>query len=182
MGELPFEVDDAVVLVLGAPSTAPSLKDRVEGVTRLEKLLFLLERETPLGSLLTETPDFKAHHFGPFSARVYQAVESLAAAGLVEDSATRTSELLGSEDAWEATNLVYGDDAPYTPREFELTPRGRKYYSALVQELPAEVEGHVSKLKNQFGSLPLRQLIRYVYTQYPDFTTKSKIRDDVLGR
>ena len=42
----PLETDDAIVLLLGAPSS----KERqgyLEGVTRLEKLVFLLKRETP---------------------------------------------------------------------------------------------------------------------------------------
>jgi hypothetical protein len=130
--------------------------------------------------LLTEPPAFKPHHFGPFSAKMYQAVETLAAAGLVKDSAVRNSDLVGSEDAWEASNIV-GNEAPYAAREFELTPKGRKYYSALLKDLPGEAEGLVSKFKERFGSLPLRQLIRYVYTRYPEFTTKSKIRADIMG-
>ena len=48
MSKPQFEVDDAIVLILGAPTKAPALKDRLEGITRLEKLVFLLEKETVL--------------------------------------------------------------------------------------------------------------------------------------
>ncbi len=44
-----LEVDDVIVLLLGAPSKAPALQNRIEGVTRLEKLIFLLKQETPIG-------------------------------------------------------------------------------------------------------------------------------------
>jgi hypothetical protein len=176
----PFEVDDAVVLLLGAPSRSPALRDRIEGVTRLEKLVFLLDRETEAGRLLTEHPDFVAHNFGPFSAKVYQAVETLEAAGLITDSAALSPT---GEDSWELDQIIGEEPATsYTTRDFELTDLGRQYYSALVRELPPGTESAVAELKEQFGGLPLRQLIRYVYRRYPELTDKSLIRDEILGR
>lgn len=176
----PFEVDDAVVLILGAPSKSPSLQDRVEGVTRLEKLLFLFERETDLKSLLDDDLDFRAHNFGPFSSKIYQAVEVLEAAQIITDSA-RLAET--NEDAWEMNELI-GDqpDAPFTTRDFELTERGRRYYEALRDEfLSEDQEATLGAFKDKSGSVPLRQLIRYVYKRYPDLTVNSVIRDEVLN-
>lgn len=175
---VPFEVDDAIVLLLGAPAKSPALAGRVAGITRLEKLVFLLEQETPLGERLTELPDFVPHNFGPFSQKVYQAIETLSAAGLVSDSATVAAT---EEDSWESDEII-GDSpgSSYTTRDFELTDRGRRYYAALIAELPPDTERTVAVFKNQFGALPLRQLIRYVYTRYPDLTEKSLIRDEIL--
>jgi hypothetical protein len=178
--EVPFEVDDAIVLILGGPASSPALRGRVEGITRLEKLVFLLERETELGELLTETPEFEAHNFGPFSSKVYQAVETLESADLITDSAALSPT---TEDSWEAEQLI--DDEPssaYTTRDFELTPLGRDYYQALVSELPPQTEPRLQEFKDQFAGLPLRQLIRYVYTRYPELTERSLIRDEILGR
>lgn len=180
-GSTPFEVDDAVVLLLGAPSSLPALNGRVEGITRLEKLLFLFERESDLGALLDDDLEFRAHNFGPFSSKVYQAVEVLESAGLITDSAKLADD---NEDAWESEELI-GDqpDSPYTTRDFALTVRGRRYYEALRQEvLTEEKERELSQFKDRFGSLPLRQLIRYVYNRYPELTEKSLIRDQILGR
>lgn len=173
-----FEVDDAIILLLGAPASSPSLRDRIEGITRLEKLVFVLERETRVGKLLTEKPEFIAHNFGPFSAKVYQAVDTLEAAELITDSATLAAS---REDSWE-TDEIIGDEPgnDYTTRDFELTDLGRKYYRALISELPKGTEKEVTEFKDRFAVLPLRQLIRYVYTRYEDFTTKSLIRDDIL--
>ena len=39
--ELPVEVDDAIVLLLGAPSDSLARHGRIDGITRLEKLIFL---------------------------------------------------------------------------------------------------------------------------------------------
>jgi uncharacterized protein len=176
----PFEVDDAVILLLGAPSRSPALRDRISGITRLEKLLFLLDKETPIGGRLTEHPEFIPHNFGPFSAKVYQAVETLEAANLITDSATLSPS---GEDSWE-TDEIIGEDtsAKYTTRDFRLTDRGRQYYKALLEELTGDTEEIVQGLKDKFGGIPLRSLIRYVYVRHEDFTGNSLIRDDVLGK
>lgn len=174
-----LETDDAIVLLLGAPGRTERSRGRVDGVTRLEKLLFLLEKETPAASWLLESADFQAHKFGPFSAKAYREIDTLVAAGLVEDSGRITDS---TEDSWEQRNIIGGRPAdPYATRDFALTDRGEQYYKALLKELPADAEGEVSELKSRFGTVPLRQLVRYVYERYPTFTEKSLIRDEILG-
>lgn len=172
----PFEVDDAIVLLLGADSRIPSLAGRLEGITRLEKLIFLLQKESQLGKFLTEDPEFRAYDFGPFSSKIYQAVETLETAGLLQESVKYTG---AADDAWETVNIL-GEDAPYASRQFELTDRGKRYFEALCRELPQELANEVSSIKDRFASMPLRQLVRYVYKRYPKYTEKSKIRDEIL--
>lgn len=172
-----IEVDDLVVLLLGTPGPGGE-RGRIEGVTRLEKLAFLIEKEDK-PAWLTEHGDFISHNFGPFSAKIYTAVDTLAAAGLVHDSGSLADS---TEDAWE-TEHVIGErpSDPYATRNFELTELGERYYDALIRELPPTVSKELQDFKLRFAGLPLRQLIRYVYERYPDFTDKSIIRDDVLG-
>ena len=173
----PIEVDDAIVLILGAPSDAPALQGRIEGITRLEKLVFLLQKESEIGSLLTEDPEYRADNFGPFSVKVYQAVETLAAAELINDSADLSQS---TEDAWETGELVGTEPDPYATRNVTLTSRGKKYYRALINELSSDAEKSLGQFKTRFAPLPLRQLIRYVYTKYPEFTHKSLIKGNIL--
>jgi hypothetical protein len=174
-----LETDDAIVLLLGAPGRTDRTRGRVEGITRLEKLLFLLEKETPAARWLKEPGDFVAHNFGPFSAKAYREIETLVAAGLVRDSEQITDN---AEDSWELRNIIGTQPPdPYSTRNFELTDRGRRYYSKLLTLLPKEAEREVADLKRRFGTAPLRQLVRYVYERYPEFTEKSVIRDEVLG-
>lgn len=178
--QVTFEVDDAIVLLLGAPSKFQNLEGRLEGITRLEKLIFLMEKETPLGEKLTEEPEFEPYNFGPFSKRVYQAVEVLSAAGLVTDSGDLSSS---EEDSWESDSIIGEQpDSTYRTRDITLTKRGRAYYEVIAAELSPDSIIEASNLKDKFGNIPLRQLIRYVYTQYPSYTSKSIIRDQVLGR
>lgn len=174
-----LEIDDAIVLLLGAPGATDQDRGRIEGITRLEKLLFLLEKETDAPSWLKEDADFSSNNFGPFSAKAYQEIEMLTSAGLVEDSARLTDS---AEDSWETENII-GEEAanPYATRDLSLTERGTRYYKALLKELPTGAEETVGEIKRRFGSMPLRRLIRYVYQRYPEFTDKSIIRDEILG-
>ena len=184
MDKSPLEIDDAIVLILGAPSPSPQLAGRLQGVTRLEKMIFLLERETNLRDRLTEDAGFTAYNFGPFSAKVYQEVDTLAAAGLITDSATASKS---TADSWERFAAIQDDqdappEDPYATRDFALTDRGYRYYSALVSQLPSATVDELAGFKARFARLPLRQLVRYVYQRYPDYTEKSLIRDEILGR
>ena len=187
MEDTRLDVDDVLVLLLGAPSEYPRLRDRVEGITRLEKMFFLLQHEGDLP--IPMDGGFVPHNFGPFSARIYQAIDVLAAAELIEDSANLARD---GDDTWERENLIYnnndlynGDELPdrFATRDFSLTERGRRYYKALLRELPPGVEARVSEFKTRFGRMPLRQLVRYVYEQpeYQMYLGRSIIKDEVLG-
>jgi uncharacterized protein len=176
----PLETDDAIVLVLGAPG-GKEPQGSLEGVTRLEKLIFLLERETPAREWMTEKADFRSYRFGPFSSKVYEAVDTLVAADMLRDSASKADDVA---DRWESVNALLdeGDLDPYTTRDFTLTPRGKQYYDALLAELPPNAEQVLGDFKRTFARLPLRQLVRYVYERYPQFTDQSEIRHEILGR
>ena len=173
-----LEIDDTIVLLLGAPTRNPALQDRVSGVTRLEKLVFLIERETSLKELLTEDADFIPYNFGPFSKTVYKAVDLLSGYGLLDDL---SSIAANDEDSWEQV-WVIGFESPdrYATREFRLTKKGKQYYSALTQEISNSYIEELVAFKEQFGTLPLRQLVRYVYRRYPEMTERSLIRDDIM--
>lgn len=166
-------------MLLGAPTKSPSLSDRISGITRLEKLIFILDKETSVGPMLTENPEFVPHNFGPFSQKVYQAIDLLASAKLVIDSAQIDAT---NDESWETGEFI--DDEPdqqYTSRQISLTDRGRKYFRALEEELGSDVVSTVSTVKDRFGGIPLTQLVRYVYQRHPEQIEKSIIRNRILG-
>ena len=170
--EAALEVDHAIVLLLGAPARNrnPRRAGRLEGTTRLEKLIFLLERETSAAEWLTEDAGFEAYDLGPFSAKVYQAVDMLSAADIIEVSTTTAKSL---EDEWECAYIIGSLSDPYVTRAFVLTDRGWRYYSALLKGFPREALSALGEFKERFADLPLRQLVRYVFQRYEDFTVRS---------
>ena len=180
MKQAEFGVDDLIVVLLGAPTRSPGLVDKITGITRLEKLIYILDVETDVGQVLTDSPEFVPHNFGPFSQKVYQAIDILASANLVTDSSQID---VSNDESWETGKYI--DDEPdqqYTSREISLTERGRRYYSALEAEFGSDVVSIVSTVKDRFGSLPLTQLVRYVYQRHPDQIENSIIRNKVLGQ
>lgn len=175
-----FEVDDAIVLLLGSDPGPDEARGRVRGVTRLEKLLFLAEQEAGASKFMTQPLGFVAHNFGPFSQPVYQSLESLSSAGLITDTAVHTA----SDDDREALESTIGPDAAgakYATRDFTLTPLGVEYYKALTRLLDPDAVKQIGRVRRDYAGWPLRALLRHVYSNYPQYTERSVIRDQVLG-
>lgn len=169
------------------------------GITRLQKLLFLLEREEGL------TPaeagyEFEAYKAGPYSPELYDDLEFLENLGLLK--AEVTSEASESEAA-EVDRLSFdhligdevekssdGDDVDgpasadsFEERRFRLTDDGRKQVEKLLQSAAATpVANKIRRIKSKYGKYSLNDLLYHVYTKYPDMTTESEIRDKVLRR
>jgi DNA-binding PadR family transcriptional regulator len=137
----------------------------VWGITRLVKLLFLLGKETRAS---TTVPDFFQHvayAFGPFDDAIYRDLGALCAAGLLEVRRPR-----GSPSTKKAVDAIY-----------RLTPRGKRFAEALARGVDDSIVEEVDEVAKKYAGLPLRNLLQYVYRTYPEYTTKSKIRDEVLG-
>lgn len=175
-----YGVDDAIVLLMGSDPGPAEKRGEIRGVTRLEKLVFLLDQGEATKHAMTESADFAAHHFGPFSQKVYQALDTLRAAGLITDTAESAAS---NEDQYEVSQVIGNDAAPspYSTRDFELTADGRAYYRALKQELPGSSVEEAEVVRRRFAGWPLRRLIRYVYEGYDEYTTNSLIREEILG-
>lgn len=174
----PIEIDDAIVLLLGVEDNDDT-PGEIKGVTRLEKLIFLLERETSSKEWLNEDAEFEPYNFGPFSQKVYQAVDMLNAAGLMSDTDAPAPD---ETDTWEERKHIYDSTTnPYTTRDFKLTEKGWRYYEILTEDLPKGALNELKSFKARFASIPLRTLIRYVYQRYETFTEKSVIKDNILG-
>jgi len=167
---------DLILLLLWAPTTSRRLQYEVPGITRLEKLLYLVDRETDVPSRLSEPFQFVPYDFGPYSREVYEAVEVLQAAGLLREEVIPSAEQLDSAE----TRIVGLDEGETGERRFILTDDGREVAGLLAKRAPAGLVETLSAIKEKYGKLSLRQLIRYVYSRYPESAVRSKIRGDVL--
>ncbi|WP_419944736.1 hypothetical protein [Candidatus Poriferisodalis sp.] len=167
---------DLVLLLLHAPTKWPEAEGKINGITRLEKLLFLLEQELGQALNVSQPFTFEAYHYGPYSREIYEAVELLEEAGLLSEERSLTDS-----DLDRAEELLYSDMASEISyeRRFELTKDGALVAGYLARKHGSLSDG-IANLKDRYGGLSLQNLIYHVYTEYPDYTEKSVIRDKIL--
>jgi len=164
---------DLVLLMLAAPTRIESATDRINGITRLEKLLYLTERETNISEkVAAERLDFVAYDYGPFSKDVYQAVELLEQSGLLREERTVDGRTIDSMEDVDVTGAVESDE--YVERQFVLTRQGKMVAGLLSRHHP-DVVDELSRVKSTYAERPLTSLIRYVYRTYPESAVNSKI-------
>ena len=164
---------DLVLLMLAAPTGVESARDRINGITRLEKLLYLTERETAVSeNVASEQLDFVAYDYGPFSKDVYEAVEILEQSDLLREERTVDGRTIDSMEDLDVTGAVEGDE--YVERQFVLTPQGKMVAGLLARHHPGVVQ-ELARIKDAYASRPLSALIRYVYRTYPESAVNSKI-------
>lgn len=169
---------DLVLLLLAAPTQVASAVGRVNGVTRLEKLLYLAERETKATQAVTsERLNFKPYDYGPFSKEVYEAVEILEESKLVREERQIDGRTVDSLEDLDVTGTI--DEDEYVTRCFVLTDAGKAVGAYLGRQYPDVVKS-LSQVKDRYADRPLTSLIRYVYRTYPESAVNSKIRDQVL--
>lgn len=181
--EIQLDPEDIILLLLEANEKLLG-KHALSGVTRLEKLLFLLQKEGDfenIGSFY----EFTAHNFGPFSKEVYEALDFLEGFELIKVKDRVHSSyyanvgevlLLQEISEGEVDGLTTGDAIGVTEKMFTLTEDGHKVAQKLRQTIeqrrPKDIE-ELNGIIRRYGKLPLNQLIRYVYRQYPEMTVKS---------
>jgi len=156
-------------------------KAAFNGVTRLEKLVFLLAEEAGLKDI-GQMFAFRAYKFGPYSKGVYDAASFLQSANLVDVEVKPYYSYYLAEEEKELQRDIDTDDEPgdSTPsgheKLFTLTKDGKtlagKLRSIWEKEYPQTL-AKVDQVVSRYGSLPLNQIIRYVYRRYPKMAENS---------
>ena len=123
-----------------------SLGGKVEGGTRLQKLLFLLKHEFGVRDLPYE---FAPYIHGPFSEEVRDDAAELQWRGLIEIE----GKVLDAADG-------------ILERTYRLTPDGQKMAEGFHAALPETTKQSLQKLA-RFNEMRLVELLRYVYSTYP---------------
>ena len=170
--------EDLILLLLDSNQRITS-DNELRGITRLVKLLYLLAHEEKLESA-NALYHFEAYKFGPFSKDVYSATEYLRGLNLVEIIERPTlSYYATTEEARLAEEI--SDDAEFAASQshekaFALTESGYRAAKNLRIHWSKTRPGDLEKLDSvvsRYARLPLNQLIRYVYRQFPDTTINS---------
>lgn len=177
MPETQLDQTDTILLLLAAETSDSRQRFRCDGITRLEKLLFLLDKETDFKSEVAQPFTFEPYHYGPYSAAVYDAVDFLKAMRLLDERQIDVSS--GVDVSEEAETLDASDlNQPnsYVERQLFLTEDGKAVAQVLSTRVSKAGKAALTDIKDRYGSMPLRQLLRYVYNRYPEFAENSRIR------
>ena len=153
---------DLVLLVLAAPTVCAVAAGRVDGVTRLEKLLFLVtERCAP--DVAAEPLRFEPWDYGPYSRDVYEAVLLLEHAGLI-----REDRVLCGDDLDRAEELLWSDTTNELgyERRLSLTDDGTKVAAVLAAGRD-RLMGRIGRVKDQYAPMPLPSLLFRLYSEDP---------------
>ncbi len=185
---------DFLMLLLYARGHTGEQHEPIAGKTRLMKMVFLFDKEIRRQFNLEKAipavamPDFVNWNYGPFSSDVYRDLQFLVNMGFVNKRALGTSmtdeEEIAENEYWQASgNGENEDDADdYTTFQFYLSSIGEEFVeSGEAGELTDSQWETLDEFKRRCTATSLKTLLRYVYTKYPETTTKSKIKKDVLG-
>ena len=189
-----------LMILLGVDEQGVS--DRgIGGITRLQKLLFLLWKEAGIEQIDNDFA-FRPYKLGPYSRALYDELELLENLGYVR------GEVQGEATEEEAAELeelsfeqLMGDDAApfqdvktraeastadnFEERRYGLTDKGLVFVRKLMKDADAKpfVDG-IRKIKSRFARHSLQDLLYYIYTKYDQegWASDSEIRDKVLRK
>ena len=179
---------DALMALLYAPGATGKPGEEIRGITRFEKLLFLLAKETVFQRYLSKDFEFEAYDYGPFSVEVFDHLEALQDANLIETRIIESKHRTESFDALEIESDIITDDSLFDMLRddtkklniYKLTTNGMTVAKTLYESLIEEERRQLREIKTRFNSMPLHRLLRYIYTKYPEEAKESVIREEVL--
>lgn len=185
---------DILLLLLYSPIRGSSINAPITGRTRVVKMLFVFRKEAlehfRKGTSIDESNfyQFFAWNYGPFSIDVYDDLTFFQLNGFIESQTSAEDTLPESAAEWELW-LNAADDSDeetfyqvFNEDVFRLTEKGERFAKGLWDSLSAEQQSLLIEFKTRFCSAPLKAVLQYVYEKYEDMTTKSQIKDDILGK
>lgn len=162
---------------------------RVEGITRLEKLLFLLKKEKNFLNDVQDKDDFHFFPFrmGPWTNEVYDEVDFLDSLGLVKkDKNTKDTpaDTASLDELFNNTLLDrYQKNESKTfdkgTESFSLTEKGIEKAKQLWSNISDDQKRDIIEIRSKFNSMDLKKFLRYVYINYPEFASASEIKDSL---
>ena len=165
-------------------------KKGISGITRFQKLLYLITKEDAAKNITKAIFDFVPYKMGPYSSKLYDDLEMMENLGLLESSpvSNPTAEEL-AEGSLNFDDLM-GEDSDTSDstdsaeeKQYRLTEKGISYAKEVLTNPDyAPVLDSIRKVKSRFSNYSLQDLLYYVYTKYPEDTTESMIKDQVFRK
>lgn len=164
---------DLMVLLLHA--TDRHGRDRIRGITRLQKLLFVIEQK------LAAQGGFYAYNFGPFDETVNDTASALRLGGFLRGSQPVGSRLPSFAEMMSTVVERSGPRDEPSVEEFALNDRGHQAAERLRQSSRAydALYQYILKLRQEWDT---SDLVERVYEEWPKYAEKSLIREEVARR
>lgn len=171
---------DVLLVLLYAPGTSNKEGEPIHGITRLVKLMFLLEKETFFKDIINKNYKFDAYDYGPFSNEIFDDIEALKTTGILNESKTSGQKLEYIDFDENELNVYERISGISSAKKYELTPKGIAIGKVLFESLPDDKKNEIIGMKSEYNSMPIKRLLTYVYRNYPEVTKKSVIKDQIL--
>lgn len=128
---------------------------KIDGRTRLQKLVFLAQKEA--SSELPSEYTFIPYDYGPFSANLLHEIEDLDEKGYVQE------------------NKVPGVNG--MKYQYKLTEEGAEYVDEHFEELDDSDAEAISEtadfIEGMYSDTPISRLLEHVYNNYPKYAEES---------
>lgn len=180
---------DYLLLLLYLDNAKP-----IKGAIRLTKMMFLFKEEIqPIlkesGLQCENMPGFVAYNFGPFSKDLYEQIDFFTNIEFIKTKNIKAEEM-GEVDDWrgewfdgvgDPINLGYSmNDSKYM--QYEIAARGKRYVEQKIKPLlSCEQIKLLESFKSKLVKTSAKNILRYVYTKYPELAKNSLIKKNVLG-
>lgn len=170
-------------------------KSPIKGSVRLTKMMYLFNKEIkPIiekkGGQCDKLPEFIPYNFGPFSKDLYEQIELFKGIGFISTKEVPSKEIMVEEvDDWEENPYigeVLNDEEHLTFNkiyvEYTIAAMGISYYENVIRkQLNSATIELLEQFKKKIVRISVKNLLYYVYSKYPEMTTNSLIKKEVLG-
>lgn len=166
-------IKDLMVLLLHANNKRGH--SAVHGITRLQKLLFVIEQN------LASQSRFYAFNYGPFNEEVNDAANALRLAGFLRGAQSVSAEPPTFDEMMATVIERSGPREDAVTEEFALSEEGHRAAERLRQSSRAydRLYAYIQRLRSDWDK---PDLLRRVYKTWPKYAERSLIRDEVEGR
>lgn len=172
----PPAIKELMVLLLHASNQRGD--SAVRGITRLQKLLFVIEQK------LASQNQFYAFNYGPFNEEVNDAARALEVAGFIRSAEPVAAGPPSFQQMITAVTERAGPEDEGKVVEFALNDRGHEAAETLRQCDPIyeQLFTFVESVRKDWDAADLNDLVDRVYETWPKYAEKSVIREKVARR
>lgn len=125
----------------------------IRGRTRLQKMVFLIQKEFSDSDELPGEYNYIPYDYGPFAKKLYDDIDFLEERDVIDEDQETVDD-----------KVVY---------YYSLGSNADTYLDNWSQEEIERVLELAEEIKDRFNDVPLPALLDYVYSEYPDYAENS---------